>query len=1050
MRTSPSEFRRPAFGIFLLLLAGALSLVPATYATDTIWTNTGIITLPPRIDAINVDNSGLISIFTDLPFETSNTQNFTNSGTIQAEPGWFFNNAPTTIGERGLMASFVNQSGGVIEALDAPQTLFIIGLPGGATFPSYLWVSATNIINRGTLSVGAGGWLKLAGTNVNLARGGVEVTAIIPVGSDNVGSNYFPEAGISDIYWGATNIALPPGVPTRGIWDGTYATTPGHDITVAGGFGGQQRFAFQMFAAFADSYGTTNGFIAVTVTNLVGLTNLPSPPTVTNLQETNILIETILVPTNVTKQAVFVGSSDPSVLGANIYWHNSSSPTNVFKTAEVEMIFISPNNVSGGTEANYIYVYDSLASEVGRGVLANVSSPQNLTTYRPTNYIVSRLQLGKFGFGFTGDGYPDRNYLWAPSYSNNVVAADYSAYGAFVANIPALPPLNPYGTYTNLSGRVQIYADSLDMTRTRLRGQGEVTVNARHLVGSSNAIVDCPNLAFNLASTNNNLVFANLANTSVQRLEGDLYLYSLVWQNQETLYSENWNITTNFDTNGVVTSLDATYSPATNSVELNLAASLINGENLATSLPVYVWDLRLLNPNVTVSDNMNVVHTFFTDASALTINGGITFTDGSWRTTLGYTTFPGLQDFISTNIPNLLNFTNNGTFSIPSSCHFGNDRPTPLESFVNAGSIDSYSINVSSTYFRNSGSLSGGGAMRIIAGQADLTGGSSSTRNTFITSDSLRMNGYRLTANGPLTFQVASLFTDAGTAGSTNFISLFNGVLVVNKPAAGDLLVTGMRSSLRAFSQTDHIWPGEDLGVSAAGFTNNLALGKLSFTGAVTQDPLAWFAGTGGKNALYVDQLDLTALGTFYADVLSIDPDFTLYYSSAKLSFNPPNAANGVPQTPEEYLDGQFNGRLRWVSSYTGIYSSVAVVLNGQTVLMNAALRNSRLIDSDGDGVPNYYDTTPLGGTTETPSGGSVVLNPSFLNPGAGAKTFGISWDAAANTAYQVEVATDLAKGDWQVLTTFTNTATIGKKATFTDPAAAQTGQRFYRIRLQP
>ena len=105
---------------------------------------------------------------------------------------------------------------------------------------------------------------------------------------------------------------------------------------------------------------------------------------------------------------------------------------------------------------------------------------------------------------------------------------------------------------------MQIYADSLDMTRTRLRGQGEVTINTRHLVGSSNAIVDCPNLAFNLASTNNNLVFANLANTEVKRLEGDLYLYSLVWQNQETLYSENWNITTNLDTNGVVTSLDAT------------------------------------------------------------------------------------------------------------------------------------------------------------------------------------------------------------------------------------------------------------------------------------------------------------------------------------------------------------------------------------------------------------------------------------------------------------------------------------------------------------
>jgi hypothetical protein len=890
--------------------------------------------------------------------------------------------------------------------------------------------------------------LKLAGTNVNLARGGVEVTSIIPIGSDNVGSNYFPEAGIRDIYWAATNIANPPGVPTAGIWNGTYATTPLHDITVAPPFGGQP-FQFQMFAAYADSLATTNGFIAVTVTNLVNLTNLPSGPTVTNIQETNILIQTILVPTNITKQAVFVGSSDPSVLSANIYWHNSSSPTNVYKTTEVELIFVSPNNVSGGTEANTIYVYDSLASEVGRGVLANVSSAQNITTYRPTNYIVSRLQLGKFGFGFTGDGFPDPNYLWAQSYSNNFVAGDYSAYGAFIENIPAIPPIHPSGTYTNLSGRVQIYADSLDLTRTRLRGQGEVTIKTRHLVGSSNAIVDCPNLAFNLASTNGNLNFINLANTSVQRLEGDLYLYSLVWQNQENIYSESWNITTNFDTNGVVTSLDATLTPVTNGCDLNLATTLVNGENLATVLPVYVWDLDLRGLNVTVNDNMNVVHTFFSDAKALTINGGITFTDGSWRNTLGRVTFPGLQDFISTNIPNVLDFTNNGTFSSTSSAHFGDDRLTPFDNFVNSGSVNSYSINVSSKYFRNSGSLSGSGPLRIVADAADLAGGSSTARNTYITSDSLRMNGYRLTANGPLTLEVASLFTDAGAAGSTNFISLFNGIRVAPKPLVGDLLFTGIRTSLRGFSQTDHIWPGEDRGVSAAGFTNNLALGKLGFAGAVTQDPLAWFAGAGGQNALYVDLLDLTGLGAFYADVLAMDPNFTIYYAAARLSFTPPNAANGVPQTPEEFLDGQFNGRLKWVSSYAGIYSSVAVVLDGKTVLMNAALRNSRLIDSDGDGVPNYYDTTPLGGTTEPPAGSGVVLAPSFLNPGAGSKAFGITWDAAANSAYQVEMATDLAKGDWQILTTFTNTATIGQRVTVTDPAAAQTGQRFYRIRLQ-
>jgi hypothetical protein len=368
---------------------------------------------------------------------------------------------------------------------------------------------------------------------------------------------------------------------------------------------------------------------------------------------------------------------------------------------------------------------------------------------------------------------------------------------------------------------------------------------------------------------------------------------------------------------------------------------------------------------------------------------------------------------------------------------------------VNAGTVNSYSINVASEYFRNNGSLTGAGPLSVVANAAYLEGGSSTARNTYIKADSLRMNNYRLTANGPLTLQVASLFTDAGTAGSTNFISLFNGIEISSKPNAGDLLVTGIRSSLRAYSQTDHLWPAEDRGATPDGYVDNLGLGKLGFAGAVTQDPLAWFAGPDASNALYVDLLDLTALGTYYADVLAMAPNFTLYFSTAKLSFTPPAAANGVPQTPEEFLDGQFGGRLKWVSSYAGIYSSVAVVKDGETVMMNVGLRNSRLIDSDGDGVPNYYDTTPLGGTSEPTTGGGLVLSPAFVNLGAAAKTFGITWDAAANTAYEVEVATDLIKGDWQVLKAFTNTATIGKKLTFTDPVAAKTGQRFYRIRLQ-
>ena len=176
-----------------------------------------------------------------------------------------------------------------------------------------------------------------------------------------------------------------------------------------------------------------------------------------------------------------------------------------------------------------------------------------------------------------------------------------------------------------------------------------------------------------------------------------------MWQNQAILYSESWSVTTNLDTNGVITSLDATLTPVTNTCDFNLAASLINGMNLATSVPVFVWDLKLLSQQVTINDNMQVVHTFFTDADTLTINGGITFSDGYWQNALSYATFAGLQDFVSTNFPNVQRFTNNGTFSVPNTAHFGDDRPTPFDSFLNTGTVNAYSINVNSEYFRNSG-----------------------------------------------------------------------------------------------------------------------------------------------------------------------------------------------------------------------------------------------------------------------------------------------------------------------------------------------------------
>src|SRR5205807_680056 len=73
--------------------------------------------------------------------------------------------------------------------------------------PSFLLVSATNLLNEGTLTAGQEGILRLAGTNVNLSRSGVQIEPVSGIGSFNgVLTNYFfPDVAIYDNYWGQTN-----------------------------------------------------------------------------------------------------------------------------------------------------------------------------------------------------------------------------------------------------------------------------------------------------------------------------------------------------------------------------------------------------------------------------------------------------------------------------------------------------------------------------------------------------------------------------------------------------------------------------------------------------------------------------------------------------------------------------------------------------------------------------------------------------------------------------------------------------------------------------
>jgi len=149
--------------------------------------NTGANTAPwPQIDATNIVNTGTLEWFVFQPWESSDTLNVTNSGNMISYGGWDFNYSPANLGVRRPASYFVNRVSGVVSALDTTEF--------GTAVPSRFFVWATNILNQGQLEVGAGGWLQLTGTNLNLSRGALTVT---PIEASATGSENFTNGTFS-------------------------------------------------------------------------------------------------------------------------------------------------------------------------------------------------------------------------------------------------------------------------------------------------------------------------------------------------------------------------------------------------------------------------------------------------------------------------------------------------------------------------------------------------------------------------------------------------------------------------------------------------------------------------------------------------------------------------------------------------------------------------------------------------------------------------------------------------------------------------------------
>jgi len=991
-------------------LMGVILLPEAGVAVDDFYINNGSVN-NPQVDAINVVNKGLWQASGTLIYETFDTLNFTNqigtyssSGVMDGTPGFRFMTSSTTTGLRTMASSFFNDNGAVVRARDSSAFGFPCAV--ATVDPSYLLISATNIVVKGgtsgspkaSLLVGANGLLELTGQNVDLTRSGL---AVLPVwaearGSANGDTNFMPDIAISDQYWARTNFTEQEPLFSGSLWNGSTAWNP--DFTLPG--------------PYADSYLNDLGSMTVTVTNQSG-----SP-------------QDVVIITNMAKGAVFIlGPTGFGVQAGFSQAQNGSDTVGVLLSAQFT------NVATARPEDAYLYLEDRLASGGTTGLLQNlIGCPAN--TFRPANYLLTRFP---FDPGAAGNwGYPERAFFTKSGntdplvkrdgVTNTVVAAgEWSDYGAYVDNTASRPPSVAGASVTNVPGRISITADRLDLTRTRLRAEGQIFIKTSHLISSSNAVVDCQNLNFDLASTNGNLNVQNLSMDGVNRLTGSISVWSAVWSNTAEVVLESYVV----DDEG-----NATPADITNSVNIVFHTLMVDGRSLSSFLPVSVFSVTTRSTNVVVKDNMSLGQSAVFDCRSLTLEGNISI--------------PGnpLRDWTYVNVPNLLYFTNHGTFSIANESHFGDDRAAPYSTFVNTGTINAASIALKSVYFENRGTLASDGPLFMQCGSAKLENGSSTSGgDSQFLSGSLKFNNYQMTVNGGLYLRATNALFDAGGS-SANTFTVQNGFSLQIKPQTGDLLGTTLRTTAPSVPSVaiDHVWAGADRGATPAGYSNNVALGSLVLR-SQSPDPWFYFTGTDAQNGLYVDLLDLSAVSTNLQSLQSkvaIDPSLVIYFAAAKLGFTPPASSNGIPVLPEEYLDGMFEGRLRWVRDFAGPNSYMDVLINGRTAQVNRALRNSRLIDSNGNGIPNFYDADPFG------NGLTLVASLVPANP-APASAVAVSWTALPNRVYRIEYSTDPLSNDWQLLGKYTNTAATNRMATVVDPNAPAGGaRRFYRVGYAP
>ncbi len=999
--------------LFLVVAASHAATIPSYVNATPLYSPP---TPAPVIDARAWVNRAVFSVTspTLVPFQAYNNRLFTNSAATSTpmyfNPGVRFHR--NTNGQRFWMDSWVNK-GTIIS--DYNNAIFS-GLFVNDSRASILHVAATNIQATGPLFSGTHGLIRLEGGNVDVSRNalrtGSSLSNTVTFGGGFIigASNYVNDIGIQDLYWGGgrgdavhTDRSQTMNVTSNGFNPSFLLPDPVssvHEVI--------ERSSLSSFF-FTNTTIVPNGFF-ISGTNVFISTNQVGYAAIANqsvLNSTSRVVQIIFYPTNET---------DPEfTTEARFYqgFGRAASASVAFHAREFDI-------ATQTTMTNSVYLVDALATTTNFFFARNAA----VNTRRPNTFQVSRFVPTEFYFGTTGNVAYSPGLIYG-NYALSDVTNRYAAYAAQVDLLSSSPSGSiPYNV-TNAPGRIELIADTLNLEETRLRAESAVIIKAGNLVNNKFAEIDAPLINFDARSVQPVLVISNLAPQTVRRFGGTVRAWSAVWNNLEP----------------VVTGTNVT----TNSVTFHV---LVVESQLRSQVPVTVNEFAARATNVVIADTLNIGRSFLVEGSSLHIQGGLT-------APFGY----GLG---ASNLVNIRNFTNDGIINLTGPASMGTDRTLSYSNYVNHGTNIATSHEIRTRYFENSGSMSAdGGTFYLDSVTTSLAGNPLIVSNyvfelptfdfvnfvlvtntytnavtlqaaSFIngvsdveirTRDLVISNSY--ISAGTLTLNVTNRLVDSGTE-ATNFWSVTGGFNVPRLPAVSDLLGTYLTTTAPRVALVDHVWAGEDRGFSPAGFTNNLALGKLTFDGG--ERSLFRLRGTGSSNAIYVDYIELDNYATNFNSLFSINPNLTIYFANANV--------------PVSKLDGAAGGRFRWLWTYTGPLSSTNIIYpSGSNYTFNVALVRSKDLDSDGDGIVNSEDETPVYVAESAVLSVSLTSGPDL--------TALLSWNALAYSSNYLEFKASAEQASWQVLTNF-HMGPLTWPVIIQDPVTRTGAARVYRLRVDP